>query len=167
MRISKVNDNVSFQAVKVDAKAKKAMISLIDATSDEAVPCVKNLLQGFKERLVFFDNILQSDELTKGMDVVLTETADEATNWGDTAVLILKNGKNKQSRNLYLYNLRTFPYDKELQSPKFGDEAINNKFKLMFDEANRWFDESLTKIREASLLKKEESPKDFINNLFG
>lgn len=166
MRVQKT-DNTSFKSFRVDAKGKKSLSKFVEATSDEARPDVEKMLIDFKAKMDEYANILDSSPQTKGIDILLTETASDASHWEDVPTLYLKKENSYLSESLILNNFSSSPYDKKTHPFKLDIPTIQKRSEFIVESSKKWFYDNLARVSKSSEVETKSTPMEIVKNIFG
>lgn len=145
MRVEK-NNIVSFQSFRVDDKGQSFFNYLIRETSKEAVSSAMYMLAKFKSNMNEYAYTLDFCPKTKGIDILFTERASNATDWESVPALILKREDKEISEPLYLFDLPPYPYKGAVGFPKLNISDIKNRSAILITRTREWFNRNLKTI---------------------
>lgn len=167
MQVQKT-DNTSFKQFRYDLKGKVALTTLVAGTKKEAKQGLEIMLKSFKNRGDEFAKILDSSPKTQGIDIVISQEADDATGWKDIPTILMKKGNSQVegTNRLYLDELL----------PKFSERAIPEMLDFSdfpprsMDLANKfenWFVKNYANLTQPKIVEKETPASEFIKRIFG
>lgn len=145
MRVQKSN-NISFQSFRIDDKGQGFFNYLIRETSKEAVSSTMYMLARFKSNMNQYAYTLDFCPKTKGIDILFTERASNATDWESVPALILKREDKEISDPLYLFDLPPYPYKGAVGFSKLNISAVKKRSIFLIAKSKKWFNKNLKAI---------------------
>lgn len=166
MRIQNV-DNTSFKAFRVNNEGKKALSKFLEATSSEARPEAEKLLLELKTRMDGYASTLDSNPNTRGLDILLTTSSSDGTNWENVPALCITRSMKRVSETLELNNLSSHPYDPKTHPYQLNLDTIQKRSGFIFESTTKWFNDILERFTKDAGKKAELTPSEIVKNIFG
>lgn len=153
MRLEK-SKSISFKSFKVDDKGKSFLNYLTRETSKDAIPVVNDMFAKFKTNMDEYAYTLDFCSKTKGIDILFTERASNATDWESVPALILKREDKEISEPLYLFKLTPYPYKGAIGFPKLDISKVKARSAFLLAESKKWFNKNLRAILDYKEVKQ-------------
>lgn len=181
------NDMVSFKSLIIEVKGKKALVNFIKGTSEDKASQAKaqDFLMEFRDNIHGYDNMLFIDKPQKtgrNLDVVLTDIANDETQWDTVPVLLIRQGKKNVCEPFYLTDL--LPKDKTIGNSlitsddlktkglRLDSQEISERAKILDKKLTEWFQKAcecigkITAPQTSKEIKQNRAAEKIINSIF-